>query len=130
MSEKERVDRLDEAMIEEILGMSAAEAAALVGEADVAASRQSLAQAKGKVGKLRLARAKTEATLYVGGAAAAGPKSDGQRVDQLRRSDPALDKKMTLAARSGNAKAEADAASLEEDLAELDAWEAQNRDQP
>ena len=77
-----------------------------------------------------LARAKTEATLYVGGAAAAGPKSDGQRVDQLRRSDPALDKKMTLAARSGNAKAEADAASLEEDLAELDAWEAQNRDQP
>ena len=58
MSDKERVDRLDEAIIEEILGLSDAEAAALVGEADVAASRQSLLRAKGMVGRLRLARAK------------------------------------------------------------------------
>jgi hypothetical protein len=47
----------------------------------------------------------------------------------LRKSDPTLDKKMTLAARSGTADAEADAASLDQDLAELEAWEAQDRDQ-
>ena len=61
MSDKERVDRLDEAGIEEILGLSDAEVQALVGEADVAASRQSLLGAKGMVGRLRLARAKADA---------------------------------------------------------------------
>ena len=128
MSDKERVDRLDDAIIEDILGMSGAEAAALVGDADVAASRKSLAQAKGMVGKLRLARAKADVALDAAGAAAIRPRTDGQRVNTLRKSDPALDKKMTLAARSGTANAEADAASLDEDLAELDAWEAQDRD--
>jgi hypothetical protein len=130
MSEKERVDRLDDAVIEDILGMSAAEAAELVSEAEVVASRQSLAQAKAMVGKLRLARAKTDAALHDAGAGTLGiaGKSDGRRVDQLRKSDPALDKKMTLAARSGNANVEADAASMDEDLAELDAWEALDPD--
>ena len=131
MSEKERVDRLDDAVIEDMLGMSAAEAAELVSEAEVAASRQSLAQAKGMVGKLRLARAKTDAALHDAGAGTLGTlgKTDGRRVDQLRKSDPALDKKMTLAARSGKANVEADAASMDEDLAELDAWEALDPDQ-
>lgn len=131
MSEKERVDRLDEAIIEEILGLSDSEAAALVGEDDVAASRKGLIRANGMVGKLRLARAKTDVALHVAGAATArgGMRADGQRVLSLRKSDPALDKKMTLAARSGSANAEADAASLDEDLAELDAWEAEDRDQ-
>lgn len=131
MTQKERVDRLDQAIIEEILGLTEAEASELVGEADVAASRKSLLRAKGAVGKLRLARAKTDVALHVAGAATArrGIRTDGQRVQSLRRSDPALDKKMTLAARSGSANAEADAASLEEDLAELDAWEAEDRDQ-
>jgi hypothetical protein len=129
MSDKERVDRLDHAIIEEILGMSEAEAAALVGEADVAASRKNLAQAKGLVGKLRLARAKADVALHAAGAATTRPRTEGRRVNMLRKSDPALDKKMTLAARSGTADAEADAASLDEDLAELDAWEAQDRDQ-
>ncbi|MCP1838773.1 hypothetical protein ACVIHI_008304 [Bradyrhizobium sp. USDA 4524] len=132
MSEKERVDRLDEAIIEEILGLNEAEISKLVGEADVVASRESLRRAKGMVGKLRLARAKADAALHVAGAPTtrAGIRTDGQRVRSLRRSDPALDKKMTLAARSGSANAEADAASLDEDLAELDAWEAEDRDQP
>ncbi|RXH35231.1 hypothetical protein XH84_05695 [Bradyrhizobium nanningense] len=131
MSEKERVDRLDEAIIEEILGLSDSEAAGLVGKDDVAASRKDLLRAKGMVGKLRLARAKTDVALHVAGAATArsGMRADGQRVLSLRKSDPVLDKKMTLAARSGRANAEADAASLDEDLAELDAWEAEDRDQ-
>ena len=129
MSDKERVDRLDEAIIEEILGLR--EADALVSEADVAASRQSLLRAKGMVGKLRLARAKADVALHVAGAATArsGARTDGHRVQLLRKSDPVLDKKMTLAARSGNANVEADAASLDEDLTELDAWEAVDRDQ-
>ncbi len=75
MSDKERVDRLDDAIIEEILGMSGAEAAALVGDADVAASRKSLAQAKGMVGKLRLARAKADVALDAAGAAAIRPRT-------------------------------------------------------
>ena len=131
MSDKERVDRLDAAIIEEILGLSDAEATALVGEADVAASRQSLLRAKGMVGKLRLARAKADVALHVAGAATArsGPRTDGHRVQLLRKSDPVLDKKMTLAARSGSANVEADATSLDEDLTELDAWEAEDRDQ-
>jgi hypothetical protein len=80
------------------------------------------------VGKLRLARAKADVALHAAGAATIRPRTDGRRVNTLRKSDPALDKKMTLAARSGTANAEADAVSLDEDLAELDAWEAQDRD--
>jgi len=130
MTEKEHVDRLDEATTEEILGLTDAEAAELVSESDVTASRKSLLQARGRVGKLRLARAKTDAALHVASAAIArgGPRTDGQRVQLLRKLDRVLDKKMTLAARSGSANAEADAASLDEDLAELDAWEAEDRD--
>ena len=67
MSDKERVDRLDEAIIDEILGLSDAEAAALVGESDVARSRQGLLRAKAMVGKLRLARAKADVALHVAG---------------------------------------------------------------
>ncbi|MCD9824054.1 hypothetical protein [Bradyrhizobium japonicum] len=128
MSEKERVDRLDQGIIEEILGLSDSEATELVGKDDVAASRKNLVQAKGIAGKLRLVRAKTDVALHVAGAATAriGMLTDGQRVLSLRKSDPVLDKKMTLAARSGRANAEADAASLDEDLAELDAWEAED----
>lgn len=130
MTQKERVDRLDQAIIEEILGLTEAEASELVGEADVAAARKSLLRAKGAVGKLRLARAKTDVALHVAAATTRkGARTDGQRVQSLRRSDPALDKKMTLAARSGSANAEADATSLDEDLAELDAWVAEDRDQ-
>lgn len=129
MSEKERVDRLDEAIIEEILGLSDSEAAGLVGEDEVTASRRGLLRAKGMVGKLRLARAKTDVALAGAAMARGGMRADGERVLSLRKSDPLLDKKMTLAARSGSANAEADAASLDEDLAELDAWEAEDRDQ-
>ena len=129
MGDKERVDRLDDAVIEEILRMSEAEAVVLVGEADVAASRESLSRAKGLVGKLRLARAKADVALHAAGAVTIRPRTDGRRVNMLRKSDPALDKKMTLAARSGTANVEADAASMDEDLAELDSWEAQERGQ-
>ena len=131
MNDKERVDRLDEAIIDEILGLSDAEAAALVGESGVAGSRQGLLRAKAMVGKLRLARAKADVALHVAGAGTArvGRRTDGQRVQLLRKSDPVLDMKMTLAARSGSTNAEADAARLDEDLTELDAWEAEDRDQ-
>jgi hypothetical protein len=131
MNDKERVDRLDEAMIEEILGLSDAEAVALVGESDVAGSRQGLLRAKAMVGKLRLARAKADVALHIAGdrTPRGDRRTDGQRLQLLRKSDPILDKKMTLAARTGSANAEADAASLDEDLTELDAWEAEDRDQ-
>jgi hypothetical protein len=131
MNDKDRVDRLDHVMIEEILGLSDEEVAALVSQTDIDASRQGLRRAKATVGKLRLARAKTDVALHTAGAKPAGGdrRADGQRVRTLREADPALDKKMTLAARSGKANADADAASLEEDLSELEAWEVEDRDQ-
>ena len=41
----------------------------------------------------------------------------------VRRSDPTFDKKLTLAARNAGADFQADEASIEEDLAELEDWE-------
>lgn len=132
MNDKDRVDRLDGVVIDEILGLDDAEVAALVNAAEIGASQQGLRQAKATVGKLRLARAKTGVALHAAGARklAGGQEPGGQRVQTLRKSDPVLDKKMTIAARSGKANADADAASMEEDLKELDAWEADDRDRP
>jgi phenylpyruvate tautomerase PptA (4-oxalocrotonate tautomerase family) len=130
MNDKDRVDRLDSAMIKEILGLGDEEVAVLVSEVDIRASQQGLRQAKATLGKLRLARARTAVALHAAGAkpAPSGRRSDGHRVLMLRRADPALDNKMTIAARSGKANAEADAASMDEDLSELDAWEEEDRD--
>ena len=45
-----------------------------------------------------------------------------------RAQDRSLDQKLTLAARSGGADYEADRPGIEEDLAELDAWDAEEKD--
>jgi hypothetical protein len=130
MNDKDRVDRLDKAMVEEILGLSDDEVATFVGKTDMEASRQGLDRAKATVGRLRLARAKTGVALHAASAKTSrgDGRTDGRRLQTLRSEDPGLDRKMTLAARSGKANAEADAATLDEDLGELDAWEAEDQD--
>jgi len=131
MNDKDRVDRLDDAIIAEVLDLDQAELEDLVDASEVAAGRASLNRAMGAAGKLRLVQAKSEVAQYKSRPKSTGSTaaSDDSRVQDLRRYDRALDQKMTLAARSGTADAEADAASLDEDLAELDAWEAEDRGQ-
>jgi hypothetical protein len=130
MSEKDRVDRLDDAIIAEAMSLDHEELAGLVSDGETVAAQTSLNRALAAAGKLRLARAKSRVALYKAGGRTGGHYSHGggARVQTLRRQDPYFDKKLTLAARSGKAGAEADAAGLEEDLGELDAWQANDRD--
>jgi hypothetical protein len=128
MSDKERTDRLDDAIIAEALGMDREELAGLVSETETEAARADLQRAMAAAGKLRLARAKSEVALHrAGDRKGASARHVGTKISALRVRDRTLDQKLTMAARSGTAGAEADAASLEDDLSELDAWEAEER---
>jgi Phage terminase large subunit (GpA) len=93
------------------------------GEVPIETIKAGFGKAKTLLGKRKLARAKAAVASYQGANVVVlrrgTPTAD---LGSLRREDREFDKKLTLAARNGGADVEADAAGIEEDLAELDAW--------
>ena len=119
----EKLSRLDDVVIETLLADRGTYVADAESTAAVARVRTCIASAKAAVGKRRLEIAKagvaadrSKPRLVVSDAGARALRS-------ARAADPALDRKMTMAARNEDAGFEADEAGIEEDLAELDAWE-------
>jgi hypothetical protein len=130
MNDKKKLAALDELVIAEILATSDAEALAAVSEAEVAEVQARFAAAKIAVGKSRMAKAK--AAVAIGRAQprslSAGSARGAASLRTLRANDRAFDQRLTMAARNGGADVEADREGIEEDLAELEAWEDDIRD--
>jgi hypothetical protein len=104
----------------------------LVSDDHVNEVRADFEKARALTGKARLAQAKSAVVLHRAGARipSIADASAAAELRALRQRDQNLDRKLTLAARSGGPNGEADAAGIEEDLAELDAWEAEDQKRP
>ena len=130
MDDKGKLARLDDLVIAEILATPDHEIIARADLAEVEVVRAEIAAARTRAGKDRMAKAKVALAL-----AHARPKvvpldhaRGAAALSAARVSDRDLDRKLTLAARSGGPDYEADRPGIEEDLAELDAWEDEDKD--
>lgn len=124
MNDKEKLSRLDEMVVAEIMAKSDAEILGEVGSDEIAAVRADFERAKLAMAKSRLANAKA-AVANARSRPGFAPRSNAQGADALRSArsrDRGFDQKLTLAARSGQSDYEADKPGIEEDLAELESW--------
>ena len=126
---REQLDRIEDALIESILGASEAELREGMAERGedpdkcLLRMEQIIAGAKAACGKRRMARAKSELQKWRAGQ----PKTlkfDREaaraRFEKIRSQDPELASKMLLAARKGEGLSERDMEGLLEDLAKLE----------
>lgn len=123
MDEKEKFDRLLDAVIDEFLSMSPEEVMEHTTPEDMAAINASLSTAIGKAGRVRLARAKEAASADARRPRPVGSTGGAEALRQTRANDSDFDRKLTLAARKASAGYEADRNGIEEDLDELRRWE-------
>lgn len=132
MSDEEKLRQLDDIVIAEILSMPESELREVVSDEHVNAVRADFEKARALTGKARLAQAKSAVVLHRAGAKipSIADARAAAELRALRQRDQNLDRKLTLAARSGGPEGGADAAGIEEDLAELDAWEAEDQKRP
>lgn len=119
MKEMERLDRLDDDLIETILAMSPEGAMEGVTPEDLATMTANVAAAGVKVGQARLARAKAAARSDAGRPKPIGSACGAEALKNIRANDAVFNERLTLAARSGGEDYEADRASIEADLEEL-----------
>jgi hypothetical protein len=126
---REQLDRIEDALIESILGASEAELREEMAERGEDPDKcllrieQIIADAKAACGKRRMERAKSELQEWRAGQ----PKTlkfDREaaraRFEKMRSRDPELASKMLLAARKGEGLSEKDMEGLLEDLARLE----------
>lgn len=129
MDDKEKLACLDDLVLAEILSTPDDAILAETGPEALKALRSEIATARIRAGKGRMADAK--ASLAIARARPAVVSLDEARgakaLKTARAQDRSLDQKLTLAARSGGADYEADRLGIEEDLAELDAWDDEDR---
>lgn len=119
MKEKERLDRLDDDLIETILAMTPEEAMEDITPEDLSAMRANISAANAMFGRRRLARAKVAAAAD---AMRPRPKATARSalaLAEVRANDAAFNQKLTLAARKGGPDYDADRAGIEDDLEEL-----------
>jgi len=122
MDDKEKLERLQDVVVEEFLAMSPEEVMEFTTPEDLESVKSNLAAAIAEAGRARLARAKVAAA-----ADARRPRlvalTGGAELRLVRANDAVFDKKLTLAARKGSASYEADQTGIEEDLDELRRWD-------
>jgi hypothetical protein len=119
MKDIERLDRLDDDLIETILAMSPEEAMEGITPDDLAAMTANVTTAGAKVGRARLARAKAAARSDAAKPKPTASTRSAETLQNIRANDAAFNERLTLAARSGGESYEADRASIEADLEEL-----------
>lgn len=129
MDDKDKLALLDDLVLAEILAIPDDEILDGVTPGELEVLRQEVVAASIKAGKGRMADAK--ASLALARARPAVVSLDQARgaaaLKAARTNDRALDRNLTLAARNGGADYEADRPGIEEDLAELDAWDDEDR---
>lgn len=123
MDDKERLDRLQDVVIEEFLAMSAAEVMGFTTTEALESVKSNLAAAIAEAGRARLARAKAAAEKDARRPRLVASTSGAEALRAARAKDSDFDKRLTLAARNGSASYEADKSGIEEDLDELRRWE-------
>ena len=116
---------LDDVVMEALLADRADYVSTPEGSAVAAGVRSRLTAAKATVARrrLELARAAVAGDRDRPRLVVSNPAAGAQALRLARAADPKLDRKLTMAARNEDAGFEADKAGIEEDLAELDAWE-------
>jgi hypothetical protein len=129
MDDREKLSRLDDLVLAEILSTPDDVILAGVSPGKIDALRQEITTARIKAGKGRMADAK--ASLAIDRARPVVVSLDQARgaaaLKAARGQDRTLDQKLTMAARSGGSDYEADRPGIEEDLAELEAWDDEDR---
>ncbi|GJD30996.1 hypothetical protein PMNALOAF_2248 [Methylobacterium adhaesivum] len=129
MDDREKLSRLDDLLLAEILSTPDDVILAGIAPGKIDALRQEITTASIKAGKSRMADAK--ASLVIDRARPVVVSLDQARgaaaLKAARAQDRTLDQKLTMAARSGGADYEADRPGIEEDLAELEAWDDEDR---
>jgi len=125
LDDAEKLTLLDEVVIETLLAGRADHVADAESAGAAARVRSRIAAAKAVIGKRRLERAKAGVAADHGRPrlVASNPRAGARALRSARAADPALDRQLTLAARNEGEGFEADTAGIEEDMAELDAWE-------
>ncbi len=126
MGERKKLDALDELVLDEIIAMSDDDARKMVSDAEIDNSRTMFERACVEAGKKRLARAKSAVLLHRS-AGNHGPlfgeaQSRGSSSKPLRLGE----QRVTLAARNELSGNNEDSAGIDEDFAELEAWEAED----
>ena len=132
MDDKDKLAYLDDLVIAEILSMPEDELRSSIGDADIDAVKSDLQKAKRLFGKANLAQAKAELTAYRSEkkVVTLDDVKAAAELRSLRSKDKDFDRKLTMAARNAAGDADADAAGIEEDLAELDALESEGGKDP
>jgi len=123
MDDKEKLERLQDVVIEEFLAMSPEEVMGFTTPEDLESIKSNLADAIAAAGRARLARARAAAEKDARRPRLVGAAGGADALRQARGSDADFDRKLTLAARNGSASYEADQSGIEEDLDELRRWE-------
>lgn len=129
MDDKDKLALLDDLVIAEILSTPDDVILAGIPPGRIDALRQEVTTARIRAGKGRMADAK--AALALDRARPVVVSLDQARgataLKAVRAQDRTLDQKLTMAARSGGGDYEADRPGIEEDLAELEAWDDEDR---
>lgn len=130
MNDKDKLAALDGLVLAEILAMTGDELRQAIADDEVEVFRRAFEAAETAAGKQRLALAKADLAAYRSGAKIVPMPSRGagSGLSALRRHDAELDRKLTMAARNGKRDVEADAAGVDEDLAELEEWSKDGED--
>jgi hypothetical protein len=126
---REQLDRIEDALIESILGASETELRGEMTERGedpdkcLLRMEQIIARAKAACGKQRMVRAKSELQEWRAGQAKTlkfDRETARARFEKMRSQDPELASKMLLAARKGEGLSESDMEGLIQDLAKLE----------
>jgi hypothetical protein len=120
---REKLARLADAVMQDILETSDADITAEVDRGDIESARAILLEVKMNISKQLLIQAKAQHEAWSAARARVAISFDrlaarGQ-FERIRRGDPHLDQRMTMAARNGKAPSQADIEGIEEDLADL-----------
>lgn len=129
MDDKDKLALLDDLLFEEICGMTDEEVLAEVSPAEIADTRAIFDKARAAQRRARMARAQAAVALDRSRPVlTAASRARGASVlGAIRARDGQLDRKLTLAARNAGGDVGLDQDGIEEDLAELEALEAERR---
>lgn len=128
--ERQKIGRLADAILDDVVSTSDAEILAEVDAADIKEGRLILIEAKANASHRLLADAKAEFTAWRSAQSRRqrprSPSGAEHTFQKFRREDPAFNQHMTIAARKGKAPTDRDKEGLDEDWADLQKLEGQD----
>jgi hypothetical protein len=130
-TDRDKLVKLADAIVDDILATSDAEIIAEVDATYVSQAEAILVEAKMAVSRKLLTRAKSDLAAWQSEQGSRvrtfDRKAVEDRFDKIRSADPALDKKMMMAARNGEPLTDNDKNGLMEDLADLERLEQRDK---